>query len=301
MLIPAYTVPSNRMTGPDLKPANRKITGQRGTRPAPAKPNDLRYLAQHIRGRSNAAAEILVDVAFLKSRGMVSESEIVTSTGAVYQDARGSVLYPRAHRFPCNPMFGYNNLPDLASWSSLSLRNELKAPLAITDPLPVAVNYADRLFEAGAAAHVEKAARWILIEQPKGRDVHQNLIRHVLQLDLLPGFLNSYTEAREVVQDRTDDQLPDMLAAGPLSALTAQNLTQLFQGMAVDQDSPAANVEAVAFVLEFSRDLHRSHAPLLEMDQMVARLDALSKDPDIAASHDRLRTSEQVAKRPVAR
>ena len=108
---------------------------------------------------------------------MVRDSEIVTSTGAVYQDAKGTDNYPRAHRFPCNPMFGYQNLPDLASWSSLALRNELKVPLAITDPLPGIVNYSDRLFEARAAEHVERAVRWILIEQPKNKDVHQNLIR----------------------------------------------------------------------------------------------------------------------------
>jgi hypothetical protein len=95
--------------------------------------------------------------------------------------------YPRAHRFPCNPMFGYQNLPDLASWSSLALRNELKVPLAITDPLPGIANYADRLFEAGATEHVEhveRAVRWILTEQPKDKDIHQNLFRHVNELSI---------------------------------------------------------------------------------------------------------------------
>jgi len=301
LLIPRFPTIYNKKTGPDFKPANRKITGERGNRSTPVEPQDLRYLGAHVRGRCDAAAHVLVGLAFLKSRGMVRDSEIVTSTGAVYQDAKGTDNYPRAHRFPCNPMFGYQNLPDLASWSSFALRNELKVPLAITDPLPGIVNYADRLFEARAAEHVERAVRWILIEQPKNKDVHQNLIRHVLERDLLPGFLQSYIEARQAIQHRTDDQLPDMLAAGPMSGLTVENLTQLFRPMAIEPERPAANVEAVAFTLEACRDIHNSYPPALRIDQLSARLDTLSKDPDIAASHDKLRSSAQVANRPVAR
>lgn len=306
LLVPASPFIRNQITGPEMKPANRKTTGEVGKRITPTSPNDLRYFAQHVRGRSDAAAEMMVNLAFLKSKGMAKEHETVTSTGAVYQDKKGTPSYPRAHRFPCNPMVGYNQVPELANWSTFQLRNELKIPLAITDPLPTVANYADRLFESsGMEESVVHAVRWILTEQGKDKPVDDKLIRHVIDFFLQPSFTQGYEAARARTLGKDDEDLTTMLAAGPTSALTDENLNELYRSLIVSPSEPTQNLDAVRLLLSSATDVHHAHRPSLTMteqiSQRVDKLETLSQGDDMAASHDKLPSSLQAAKRPVAR
>src|SRR5262249_4133882 len=103
---------------------------------------ELRDLQTHLRGRAQATSEVAIGVAFLRSRGWIQETAAIAYTGAAYQDATGTPEHPRAHRFPCNPKINIRNIPDIPPRGAWGLREALKQPLAITDFVSAAVNYA---------------------------------------------------------------------------------------------------------------------------------------------------------------
>ncbi len=159
---------------------------------------ELRDLETHVRGRGQATVEIALGVAFLRSQGWIRETDVITYTGAAYQDATGTAEHQRAHRFPCNPKVNIWNLPEVPPRTAWQLRDDLKRPLAITDFVPAAVNYADGVFERnGACETVVEMIEFIVGEQRNGKPVEVNLVRHALTHIALPGYLRAYTIGRD--------------------------------------------------------------------------------------------------------
>jgi len=273
LLVPAHTSIRNVKAPAEFKPDSRKYTGEVGQRIVPPTPADLRHLREHVHGRAEAAAQIAASLAYLKSRGNLREIEPVTATGAVYQDSKGTKLYPRAHRFPCNIMIGYNNVPDLPSAMAVRLSNALKVPYAITDPLPVIANYADRLFEsAGAVDIVVYAVRFIAAEQKKGQPVHVNLVRHAIEMILLPGFQKAYEEARLNMREKSGAGLSNIAKDGPSSQLTDEKLADMEAQLALMQGDPSENLHIVDQFLAAEAAEAQPYSPRMgRHDEIIAQ------------------------------
>ena len=283
ILVPAHPTFRNVKAPAEFKPDSRKYTGEVGRRIVPPTPADLRHLREHVHGRAEAAAQVAAALAYLKSRGRLREIEIVTATGAVYQDAKGTKVYPRAHRFPCNIMIGYSNVPELPSFSDARLSNALKVPYAITDPLPVIANYSDRFFEtAGAVEAVVYAVRFIATEQKKGKPVHVNLVRHVIEMILLAGFEKAYEEARANVRERGGAGLANLAKEGTSSHLTEGKLTEMEEQLAQMEGDPSENLHIVDQLLAAEAAEAKPYLPRMgRHDQIIAQealLDAVSEN-----------------------
>ena len=141
----------------------------------------IHEIQAHVDGRNSASTQVLAGVAFLKSLNLIAPHSRAGHRGAVYQDAKGIPLNPRAHRFPCNPTVGGRNLPVIAATRSPWLAETLKAPLGATDLLPLIANYADGLFEAsGACDAVVSSIQMVVDGQASGQPVSIQLVRDVL-------------------------------------------------------------------------------------------------------------------------
>jgi hypothetical protein len=140
--------------------------------------HSLADLATHVRGRADATAQVLIGVAYLKDAGSLW-NDLVSHTGAVWQDLRGTPESPRAHRFPCNPTIGNRNIPDIPH--SPALRDALIEPLAVTDFLPFHANHVDSTFERlGGADAAVAAVSFVVKQQPRGRGVDYDVFYHAL-------------------------------------------------------------------------------------------------------------------------
>jgi hypothetical protein len=171
---------SLRQYKPPSRVYNRELVKQ-----APAGSSLVQRLEFHARQRSEATAEVLMGVGLLRSRGRVYKTDAVAYTGAVWQDMAesGNPFEQRSHRVPCNPTIGYKNIPDHTL--SPRLRYELTIPLAVTDPLPIIANYADKRFEdLGGKEALARAVREIVQHQEQGRPVDYDLYVHALRIVL---------------------------------------------------------------------------------------------------------------------
>jgi hypothetical protein len=220
----------------------------------------MHEIEAHIHGRNEAATEILTGVAVLKSLSLVpAGQDRAGHRGAVYQDARGTTLSPRAHRFPCNPTIGGRNIPSFAHASSPMLAEALKHPLGVTDILPLIVNYADCLFEANGACDVAvDAIQRVLDGQQAGQPVNAMLVRDVLTHHLLPGFVHAYGEALSVAQEKDNPNVPQFSILDPG---VVNRLNTLSIGMPDTPRRPTTNVEGAADVLMFEKNMAKSHVP----------------------------------------
>jgi hypothetical protein len=192
---------------------------------------NLDRFCEHIRGRGEATTEILIGIAVLRKLGMLRRNDAVAEQGAYYQDWRGSVEFPRAHRFPCNPTIGGRNLPDIPG--SVKLHDALIAPLAVTDFLTFEVNYADCRFEdlGGRTAAIE-AVRFVLNEQPASRDVDVDLIRHAVINIALEGYKHAYQRASAEVNSRINkENLVAMLTRNQRSIDKPRNPTAILESI----------------------------------------------------------------------
>ena len=190
------------------KPKTREGRIFTGTGPAPNISGDWnpgRFL-DHIRGRAEATIEILIGVAVLKKLGLVHQGQVVSSTGAVWQDWKGTARNKRAHRFPCNPTIGDKNIPDIPS--SKRLQDALIEPLAITDFVTFEVNYADELFEhnGGIAAAVE-AIEYVLNLQPPNQAIDVSVVQRGARL-ALAGYERTYPFVEALLLDRVNKESP---------------------------------------------------------------------------------------------
>lgn len=204
LLVPAFPsrIPMSSLPAGWQPPKpERRIYTHPGTRPSdpPAGSWSLRDLSDHIRGRANETARILIGVAVLRQRGCIW-NYVVSNTGAVWQDWEGTSLESvRAHRAPCNPIIGNSNIPELAG--TPAFRSALIEPLARTDFLPMVANHADSRFEKlGGATAFTNAVRFVAREQERGKPPNYDLFRHALVGVALPGYHSAWQAVtREVV------------------------------------------------------------------------------------------------------
>ena len=236
----------------------------------------IHEIETHISGRNEAAAHVLAGVAVLKSLGLIHPGQDRASQrGAAYQDNQGTPLHPRAHRFPCNPTIGGQNMPALAHPRSPMLAEALKKPLAQTDLLPLVANYADGLFEANGACDACVAAIQKVIDgQPSGKPVNVQLVRDVLTQDLLPGFLRAYDEALAKAQEKPNPNVPNFSITDPgiVDTLNGRSMTMQYA-----QNRPKHNIEGVGDILlmEKTMAVNGSHTAPASIQAYVAQLLAL--------------------------
>ncbi len=236
-----------------------------------------RDLLTHIHGRIIAAAEVMTGVAFLRSSGWVRENDLVSTAKAAYQDLTGLTTHPRAHRFPCNPVIGANDIPQTAMMRSVTLGSRLKLPLAVTDFLPRVFNYADQLFEEGGGIHtVENAVRFAIGEQPGGRDVNPNLVRHSVTHILIPGFAQAYDRAYWTSRSRNNPLVPDVNITDPNFF---QTMTDASLAAEYSDRRPLLDIETVQDILSMSVRASSSFVPAnagaAEIQQEVQAMQSL--------------------------
>jgi hypothetical protein len=219
---------------------------------------ELRDLELHVRGRAQATAEVAIGVAFLRSQGWIQESAVITYTGAAYQDATGTPEHQRAHRFPCNPKINIWNLPEVPPRGAWQLRDALKRPLAVTDFVPAAVNYADGVFErSGACETVVDMIEFIVAGQTNGRPLHVNLVRHALTHIALPGYQRAYELARRKILDEWSRATPDIDFTRP-NWLHDLNQREIHSPV---RNNPKSNLLAAADVLFLYTHEGRAYEP----------------------------------------
>jgi hypothetical protein len=267
------TGPHNPRSAQELKKDRRIFTGEDIVPPVPIGPYDIRNLEEHVRGRAEAGAQVMIQLAFLRSKRLVNDSEVVSCTGAVYQDARGESEYPRSHRLPCNPMIGIFTLPELCGFRHPALAARITLPLAKTDPLLLLANYADGLFEkCGPYETMAEAVREVILEQPRGREVNHNLIRHVISYSLLPGFQQAYEVARQKSLQTSDEEFAKLVVKNeaPFSQATLQRMQQLSLTMEMDSNKPAQNRQGAQDILLISATVASKYQPRLILPDEIA-------------------------------
>ena len=220
----------------------------------------IHEIEAHITGRNEAAVQVLTGVAVLKSLGLIhARQDRAGHRGAAYQDAKGTTLNPRAHRFPCNATIGGRNPPDLALARSPMLAAALKLPFAGTDLLPLIANYADGLFEAnGACDAVVGAIQRVLDNQLAAQPVNVQVVRDVLTQHLLPGFMNAYDAALSKAQGKDNPNVPSFSITDPglVDTLNARSMTMQYA-----QNRPKHNIEGVADVLVLEKNMAAGSVP----------------------------------------
>lgn len=178
-----------------------------GEGPAPTRqegwnPDELHA---HVRGRAEASIRILVAVASLQARSLLPASAAVSTTGARWQDWKGTREQPRAHRFPCNPQIGGRDLPDYAP--NPTFCRGLQEVLAQTDYLPFHVNYADRLFEEfGGIEEARKAVEQVRTLQKPGRSPDFNVVYKVWRQYLHSGYVRAWDKVEQELMDRVNQE-----------------------------------------------------------------------------------------------
>jgi hypothetical protein len=166
----------------------------------------MHELHVHIRGRADATIQVLTGAAVLKRHNRLPVAGAVTVTGARWQDWRGTRESPRAHRFPCNPQIGGVSLPDLVA--NARLRMLLLEPLAVTDPLPFHVNYADRLFEELGGIEAARAAVEYVASNQKvnAAAVDRALVEHAWRTIAFPGYVGAYQNVQRELDGRVNQE-----------------------------------------------------------------------------------------------
>lgn len=160
-------------------------------------------LHTHVRGRAEASIRILIAVASLCARNLLPPAGSVSTTGARWQDWKGTRQQPRAHRFPCNPQIGNRDLPDFAP--NPTFRRTLQEALAETDYLPFHVNYADRLFEEfGGIEGARKAVGQVYTLQRPGQNPDFKVVYNVWRQYLHPGYVRAWETVEQRLQDRVN-------------------------------------------------------------------------------------------------
>jgi hypothetical protein len=186
-----------------------------GVGPAPSRNHGWNSdeLHSHIRGRAEATVKILIAVAALRSLNRIPGHDVVSVTGAKWQDWRGTQDQPRAHRFPCNPQIAGRDLVDYAANPS-SLRQQLLANLASTDQLPFHVNYADGLFEdCGGIDAARAGIEEVTVRQKPGAPVTYAAVQISWRETVLVGYVRAWEAVERKLQDRINQETIVQLAA----------------------------------------------------------------------------------------
>jgi len=186
---------------------SRKYIGI-GPAPTQNKGWNLEEFHAHIRGRAEATVQVVISVAVLKANNLLSQTSPISVSGARWQDWSGTRESPRAHRFPCNPQISGRDLPDLAD--KPQLRALIQQPLAVTDFLPLYVNYADRLFEEfGGIESARRAVEYAASAQKIDCPIDISLVANAWQSIAWPGYIRAYeTAERELLGRVNRDNAP---------------------------------------------------------------------------------------------
>ena len=219
--------------------ADRKLIG---LGPAPQRPRGWNSdeLHAHIRGRAEATVQILIGVAALRSLNRLPGHNVVSVTGAQWQDWRGTPDQPRAHRFPCNPQIVGRSLPDYAANPS-SLRQRLLEALAVTDFLPLHVNHADRLFEKhGGIETARQAVEEVASRQKPGVMVTHSIVEIAWRQTALPGYVRAWETVERRLQDDVNRETAAQLRAR------------------ISQVRPLAPTDTIETVMDVAYDAKRS-------------------------------------------
>lgn len=209
--------PRNLKVGPGLgwgapdPPGKRKFVGP-GKAPNP----DVRGwteadIDQHVKGRAEATAAVLLGVALLKKLNLIGSFQQVRYTKAVWQDWSGNEQNPRAHRIPCNPTIAYRNIPDIPK--GIPLQQALIKPLAKTDFLDLVVNHVDSRFEAlGAKESLAEAVRFVVKEQGEGKPVNRDVLHYAAVNVAKAGYQKACTAVHsEVMQEINGEGYSQMM------------------------------------------------------------------------------------------
>ena len=219
--------------------AERKFIG---VGPAPQRPRGWNSdeLHTHIRGRAEATVQILIGVAALRSLNLLPGYNVVSVTGAQWQDWRGTRDQPRAHRFPCNPQIAGRHLPDYAANPS-SLRQRLLEVLAVTDFLPLHVNHADRLFEKhGGIETARQAVEEVASRQKPGVTVTHSIVEIAWRQTVLPGYIRAWDAVERQLQDDVNKE----------------NVAQFRER--ISRSRPLAPTDTIETVMDVAYDAKRS-------------------------------------------
>jgi hypothetical protein len=180
----------------------REFIGQ-GKAPARREGWNPDELHTHVRGRAEASIRILIAVASLRARNLLPANASVSTTGARWQDWKGTREQPRAHRFPCNPQIANRDLPGFAP--NPIFRQRLQDVLAITDFLPFHVNYADRLFEEfGGVEEARKAVAQVQVLQKPGQSPDFSVVHKVWSQSLHAGYVRAWDAVERKLLDRVN-------------------------------------------------------------------------------------------------
>jgi hypothetical protein len=242
-----------------------------GKGPAPNSKGEwnLDRFCTHIRGRGDATIEILIGVAVLRKLGILKKNEAVSEVGAYYQDWKGTAEFPRAHRFPCNPLVGGRNIPDIPH--SEKLKKALIEPLAITDFLTFEVNYADCRFEdlGGKKAAVD-AVTFVLNQQPEAHDVSIDLVQHGVLNIALEGYKQAYRRASADVHARINQEgMVEMLSRNQRSIDKPRSPTAILE-----------SIQQVLYDMERFTDIVQPRRLLPDgIRHLASRLESLAADP----------------------
>jgi hypothetical protein len=257
------------------KGPSRKILGGRAPTPPSARFGgiNLATLETHVRGRADATAEVMINVAYLKAAGLANSYAIVGHTGAMYQAATAERENPYAHRMPCNPTLNIWSLPELVRHRTTALQEALIRPLAVGDVLPRVVNYADNHFEnSGACETVDRAVQFVIHEQDTGKRVNTNLIRHVIDGIILPGYAQAYERALDTVSRLADSDRYDYFKGNRLMSpgFDPGLVNDLSLAMRPDPGQrPTDAIDSAKDTLWMYELQHRSYRPPLAVGERI--------------------------------
>ncbi len=158
-------------------------------------------LHTHIRGRAEATVKILIAVAALRSLNLLPGHNVVSVSGAKWQDWLGTPDQPRAHRFPFNPQIAGRDLPNYAP--NAAFKNLLKHNLASTDQLPFHVNYADSRFEeCGGIEAARRGIEEVTLRQKPGAAVTHEAVHIPWRETVLVGYIRAWESVERELNDR---------------------------------------------------------------------------------------------------
>jgi len=248
----------------------------------------IRYneLAIHAQGRTQAMAEILHHCVYLKSAGLMSESAVISSAGARYQDFTGGSGLVAAHRAVSAVLIDGQTTARLpVSLSYPIFRDRMIAPQARTDMIQTVANYADCLFEAEAIAPTLNVIRSALSWQPVSAPVERNMLSDSIH-QLQETYSAAYTRAIETYEGRIAEKgyVEHRIGSGPINLPGFANAEIVIDDEAISLASrhrPSHELWAPQIILISQKEAAAQTQPDLVSSDVIAEA---SEDLDRARS-----------------
>jgi hypothetical protein len=190
--------------------------------------------------------QILLNAAYLKATGAFGTGEpTISSSGAKYQDFRGSTDYVRAHRATLSVNIANKNIAEFARPDRPHFKALLIAPQAVTDALPPPANYGDRLLEIVSELPTINTVKWVVSKQRTGHRVETNLV-----LDGIVTLLHHYQRAYDTAINEADAIRRKKGWSGHLSLHEAAKLLSERGDFAVPGSSDSHGAKDVHEIIE---------------------------------------------------